>query len=75
VHSVAVTHRSFDPGWADEVPYAAVVVELDEGPRILGAARSGTRAEFPLGRHVRVEVEAVNDDFARFWIVALSDDS
>ncbi len=32
-----VTHRPYDRGWADDLPYATVVVELDERVRLLGA--------------------------------------
>src|SRR5687767_3647693 len=37
IHSWTVTHRPVDPAWADQVPYATVVVELDEGVRLVGA--------------------------------------
>lgn len=35
VYSWTVTHRSFHPGFADELPYASVIVELDEGVRLM----------------------------------------
>lgn len=31
-----VTHRPIDPAFAAEVPYAVVVVEMDEGVRVVG---------------------------------------
>jgi uncharacterized OB-fold protein len=31
-----VTHVAFDPAFADEVPYAVGIVELDDGARIAG---------------------------------------
>ena len=34
VFTWTVTHRPTDPAFADELPYAIVVVELDEGPRV-----------------------------------------
>ena len=33
VFSWTVTHRSVDPGWAEELPYATVVIALEEGVR------------------------------------------
>ena len=35
VFSYFVYHRVYHPGFADEVPYAVAVIELDEGPRMI----------------------------------------
>jgi uncharacterized OB-fold protein len=35
VHSFVVYHRAFHPAYAEEVPYAVALVELDEGVRLL----------------------------------------
>ena len=35
VFSYAIMHQVYHPGFADAVPYAVVVVELEEGARIL----------------------------------------
>lgn len=35
VFTWTVVHRAMHPAFADAVPYAVVVVELDEGPRIV----------------------------------------
>jgi uncharacterized protein len=35
VFSYVVYHRVYHPGFADEVPYAVAVIELDEGPRMI----------------------------------------
>lgn len=67
VHSLVVTHRSFDPGWAPEVPHATASVELDEGPRVLGAWR-GDATSIRIGQRVRVSVEPRGDDFAFVWV-------
>ena len=32
-----VVHRPSHPAWEDEVPYAVLIVELDEGPRVVTA--------------------------------------
>jgi hypothetical protein len=35
VFSFAVMHQVYHPGFADDVPYAVVVVELEEGARLI----------------------------------------
>jgi uncharacterized OB-fold protein len=58
VFSFAVMHQAVHPGFAAEVPYAVVVVELEEGPRLLSnlvdCALAGVRIGLP--------VEVVYDD-------------
>jgi uncharacterized OB-fold protein len=53
-----VYHRVYHPGFADEVPYAVAVIELEEGPRMLsnviGLPPDDLRCEMP--------VEVVFDD-------------
>ncbi len=69
VFSWTVTHRPVDAAWAREIPYATLVVAMDEGPRIVGALRGmdpeGLRLDLP----VRAEIEVVTDDFARICFV------
>src|SRR5690349_16658864 len=52
VFSWTVTHRAIDPAYADELPYAIVVVELDEGPRLVGNLRDLAPSALTLGRPV-----------------------
>lgn len=68
VHSLVVTHRSFDPGWAGDVPHVTVAVELDEGPRVIGALRSAGPGALAIGDRVHVSVEPRGDDFAFVWV-------
>ena len=35
VFTYVVVHRVYHPGFADDVPYAVAVIELDEGPRMV----------------------------------------
>jgi len=69
VFSWTVTHRPVDPGWAGELPYATVVVALEEGPRIVGALRGAAPDTLRLDLPVRAEVEVVSEDFARIHFV------
>ena len=72
VFSWTVTHRPVDPGWAAEIPYATVVVEMEEGVRIVGALRGLPPGDLALDLPVRAEIEVVNDEFARIWFSPLS---
>lgn len=74
VHSLTVTYRSFDPGWVAEAPYATVSVELDEGPRVIGAFRGDDATAVRIGQRVRVRVEARGDDFAFVWVEPVEPD-
>jgi uncharacterized OB-fold protein len=64
VFSWTVTHQALDPAYGDELPYAVVVVELDEGPRLVGNLRGLAPADLELGRAVEVEFEPVADAIA-----------
>jgi len=66
VHATALTERDYDPGWADDLPYTVVVVELDQGPRIVTVGRGFTERPC-LGQRVKVQVEARGESFAFFW--------
>lgn len=52
LYSWTVIHRALQPGFADDVPYAAAVVELDEGVRVVshvvGVAPDALRIDMPL---------------------------
>lgn len=69
VYSHTLSHVTAEPAWQDEVPYATVVVELDEGPRIVAAARHPDPAAIRLGQRVRVVPEARTADFAFLTVV------
>ena len=66
VCSLAVSHRSMDPGWQAKAPYATLVVELTEGPRVLAATHAAP-AEVGIGTAVRCALERRTDDFAMLW--------
>ena len=66
VASYTVSHRSLDPAWQERTPYTTLVVELDEGPRVL-AATDLQPSEVAIGKRVDVRIEARSDDFALLW--------
>ena len=69
IFSWTVTHRPVDPGWAAELPYATVVVAMEEGVRVVGALRGALPDALRLDQPVRAEVEPVTEDFARIYFV------
>lgn len=50
IYSWIVAHYAFGAEFADEVPYAVVTVELDEGPRIYGRWMAAEPELTPGGR-------------------------
>jgi uncharacterized OB-fold protein len=74
VVSFAVSHRSLDPGWADAAPFATLVVELEEGPRIV-AATTVAPTEVTIGLPVQLRIEPRGDDFALVWADPVAFDS
>jgi uncharacterized OB-fold protein len=64
VYSWTITHRPIDPGFADELPYAVLVVEMHEGPRVVGNLRGLAPAELRLGLPVEVVFETVSEQVA-----------
>ncbi|NNF68490.1 MAG: Zn-ribbon domain-containing OB-fold protein [Acidimicrobiia bacterium] len=64
IYSTVINHYTVDLGWADEVPYTSAVVELAEGPRVIGHLRGVEPGGARLGSAVRVVVEPRGQDFA-----------
>lgn len=61
VWSFAVYHRAFHPGFADRVPYAVALVDLDNGPQLPGLVVE-PRSELCIGARVVAAFEALTDD-------------
>ena len=60
IFSFAVMHQVYHPGFAAEVPYAVVVIELDEGARLVSNLVDCAPADIRAG----MPVEVVFDDVA-----------
>jgi uncharacterized OB-fold protein len=65
VFSWTVTHRAVDPAF--DPPYAIVVVETDEGPRLVGNTRGIDLADLRLDLPVVIELEPVSDAVGLLW--------
>ena len=58
LYSWTITHRAFDRGWADQIPYMTGVAELDEGVRLIGALRGLEREQLRLGLPLAIRLDA-----------------
>ena len=63
IFSWTVTHRPPHPALAAEVPYAAVVVEMEEGVRLVSRLRGLAPEKVELELPVEVEFEELSDGF------------
>jgi uncharacterized OB-fold protein len=64
VYTWTVTHQAMHPAFANDIPYAIVVVELEEGVRMVSALRGLPPDRLELGLPVEVELERVSDTIA-----------
>jgi hypothetical protein len=64
VYSWSVMHSGGNPGFEDKLPYAVLVVELDEQPGLItiGNLVDGTAADLAVGTPVEVCFEQVAED-------------
>lgn len=62
IFSYSLMHQIYHPGFATEVPYAVVLVELEEGPRITSNLVGVPPHEIRIGMPVKVVFEDVSDE-------------
>jgi uncharacterized protein len=62
VFSWTVTHRAVDPAF--EPPYAVVLVETEEGVRVVGNMRDADPSVLELDLPIEIELEPVSDTVA-----------
>ncbi len=62
VFTWTVAERAMHPAFVDAVPYAPVVVELDEGVRLVTEIVDCAPSELQIGMPVEVAFEKVSDD-------------
>jgi uncharacterized OB-fold protein len=61
VFSWTTTHQPLHPAFAQDVPYAVCVVELEEGPRLVSMVRDVAPAELLLDMPVEVGFDVVSE--------------
>ena len=59
--SWTVTHQALHSAFAAALPYAVLVVELEEGVRVVGGLRGMEPAELRLDQPMQAEIEPVDD--------------
>jgi uncharacterized OB-fold protein len=62
IYSFNVMHQVYHPGFAAELPYSVVLVELEEGCRILSNVVNCPVAELRIGLPVEVSFERLSDE-------------
>jgi len=62
VFSYIVTHQPIHPALADRVPFATVIVELEEGPRLTTNLVDVAPDEITIGMPVEVVFQRANDE-------------
>lgn len=72
VYTWTVTHQALVPPFAGDEPYAVVVVELAEGPRLVTAVRGIEPSALRLGLPVQVRIAPVSDTIGLHYFVPAS---
>lgn len=63
VHSFSVVHRAPGPAFKADVPYAVLLVELTEGPRMISTFIGGRPEEVTFDMDVELTFDKVSEDF------------
>ncbi len=61
VYSYIIVHQPYHPAFRPFIPYTVAIVQLDEGPRILGAML-GLETPIAIGDRVQPRIEAIDDE-------------
>ena len=61
IFSWSVVHQARDPAFRDEVPYAVVIVEMEEGPRLVSRLLDLPLSEIRLDLPVTLAIETISD--------------
>jgi uncharacterized OB-fold protein len=62
VHSFSVVHRAPGPAFKADVPYAVLLVELEEGPRMISTYTGGKPDDVVFDMAVTLVCEKVSDE-------------
>lgn len=62
LYTYTVANRAFHPAFQDDVPYGVVIVELDEGPRMVGNSENVAPEDLKIGMAMEVAFNDVTDD-------------
>ena len=62
VHSFSVVHRAPGPAFKADVPYAVILVELEEGPRMISTFTGGPPDDVTFDMNVVLTLEKISDE-------------
>lgn len=62
VHSFSVVHRAPGPAFKADIPYAVLLVELEEGPRMISTFTGGAPDEVTFDLDVVLTLEPINEE-------------
>lgn len=62
VHSFSVVHRAPGPAFKGDVPYAVILVELEEGPRMISTFTGASPESVTFDMDVVLSLEKVNEE-------------
>jgi uncharacterized protein len=62
VHSFSVVHRAPGPAFKADLPYAVLLIDLEEGPRMISAYTGGKPEEVTFDMDVVLVCEPINQD-------------
>ena len=61
MHSFSVVHRAPGPAFKQDTPYAVLLVELEEGPRMISSLVGGDPMAVQFGMPVQLVCEAIDE--------------
>jgi uncharacterized OB-fold protein len=64
VYSFSVVHRAPGPAFKEDAPYAVLLVELDEGPRMISSLVGGKPEDVTFGMRMRLVCHSVTDEIS-----------
>ena len=64
VHSFSVVYRAPGPAFKSDVPYAVLLVELAEGPRMISSYTGGPAEDVTFDMPVQLAFEKISDEIA-----------
>lgn len=69
VYTWTITHQALVPMFTEDLPYAVIVVELEEGVRLVSALRGIDPAAIVLNLPVEVRFHKLSDTLGLHWFV------
>ncbi len=64
VYSFSVVHRAPGPAFKEDAPYAVLLVELDEGPRMISSFVGGKPEDVAFGMRLRLVCDSVTEEIS-----------